>query len=48
MPLIVLTDSSILRVSSSSTLSGEAPGYSVSTTTTGKLTSGNCSTGSRE
>ena len=30
-----------------STFSGEAPGYSVSTTTTGKLTSGNCSTGMR-
>jgi len=44
MPLTVLTDSSILRVSSSSTFSGAAPGYSVSTTTTGKVTSGNCST----
>jgi hypothetical protein len=47
MPLIVFTDSSSLRVSSSSTLSGEAPGYSVSTTITGNVTSGNCSTGRR-
>src|SRR5271154_2856815 len=48
MPLMVLTDSSTRRVTSSSTLSGEAPGYSVCTSTTGKLTSGNCSTGRRE
>src|SRR6185295_366568 len=41
-------DSSMRRVTSSSTFSGEAPGYSVCTTTTGKLTSGNCSTGRRE
>ncbi len=41
MPLTVLTCSSILRVMSLSMISGDAPGYSVWTTTTGKLTSGN-------
>lgn len=41
MPLIVLTASSILRVTSDSTDSGEAPGYAVCTTTTGNAMSGN-------
>ena len=40
-PAIALTDSSILRLISVSTVSGEAPGYSVVTTTIGKSTLGN-------
>ena len=44
MPDTVLTASSTGRVMSVSTDSGEAPGYSVVTTTTGKLMSGNWST----
>src|SRR5690606_22482108 len=41
------TASSILRATSLSTTSGEAPGYSAVTTTTGKSISGNWSTCSR-
>ena len=43
-PAMALTDSSILRLISVSTVSGEAPGYSVVTTTIGKSTLGNWST----
>ena len=43
------TWSSVLAgtVTVAATVSGDAPGYSVCTTTTGKLTSGNCSTARR-
>src|SRR3954469_1426024 len=44
MPAMALTPSSTLRVTSLSTTSGEAPGYSVCTTTTGKSMLGNWST----
>src|SRR3954470_2273574 len=44
MPAIELTPSSTLRVTSLSTTSGDAPGYSVCTTTTGKSMLGNWST----
>src|SRR3954468_24817286 len=44
MPAMALTPSSTLRVTSLSTTSGEAPGYSVCTTTTGKSMFGNWST----
>ena len=47
MPAIELTPSSIFLVTSLSTISGEAPGYSVITTTTGKSMLGNWSTCSR-
>ena len=44
MPAIELTASSIFLLTSLSTISGEAPGYSVVTTTTGKSMLGNWST----
>src|SRR3954468_17482060 len=44
MPAMALTPSSTLRVTSLSTTSGDAPGYSVCTTTTGKSMLGNWST----
>ncbi len=47
MPAIELTPSSSFLVTSLSTISGEAPGYSAVTTTTGKSMSGNWSTFSR-
>src|SRR6185369_15290545 len=47
MPAIELTPSSIFLVTSLSTISGEAPGYSAVTTTTGKSMLGNWSTCSR-
>jgi len=47
MPAIELTPSSSFLVTSLSTISGEAPGYSAVTTTTGKSMLGNWSTFSR-
>jgi len=47
MPAMLLTPSSSFLVTSLSTISGEAPGYSVLITTTGKSTLGNWSTRSR-
>src|SRR3954471_22081166 len=47
MPAIEFTDSSIFFVTSLSTISGDAPGYSVITTTTGRSMLGNWSTLSR-
>jgi hypothetical protein len=44
MPAMELTPSSIFLVTSLSTISGEAPGYSAVTTTTGKSMLGNWST----
>ena len=44
MPLMVLTASSILSVTSVSTASGDAPGYGVTMVTSGKSTFGNWST----
>src|SRR6478735_8316992 len=44
MPAIELTPSSSFLVTSLSTISGEAPGYSAVTTTTGKSMLGNWST----
>ena len=44
MPAMELTASSIFLLTSLSTISGEAPGYSVVTTTTGKSMLGNWST----
>ena len=41
MPAIEFTPSSIFLETSLSTISGDAPGYSVRTTTTGKLMFGN-------
>src|SRR3982750_3545646 len=47
MPAIELTPSSTFLVTSLSTISGDAPGYSVMMTTTGKSMFGNWSTCSR-